>query len=101
MIEAENAPEPTLTDYGRAVELLRQRKAAYQLTFGGPHGEDVLKDLLPFCRGVTTCFHPDARIHAALEGRREVWLRIRNHLDRTPEELVEIYAPDLVNGDRT
>jgi hypothetical protein len=47
----------------------------------------VLKDLAKFCRAHTTTFHMDARAHALAEGRREVWLRIANHLELTSEEL--------------
>lgn len=69
-----------------------ERKTAFQLTFGSPAGEKVLDDFDRFCRGSRSCFDPDPRVHAVLEGRREVWLRIREHLDRTPEQLFELYT---------
>ena len=56
---------------------------------------DVMTDLAGFCRAERTCWDPDARIHAALEGRREVYLRIKQHHDLTPEELLILYS----NGD--
>lgn len=69
-----------------------ERQRAYQLAFGSPAGAAVLADLVWFCRGNASCFHADPRIHAALEGRREAWLRIRQHLDMAPEELYEFYT---------
>lgn len=78
-----------------AVEFFRQRKAAYQLAFSAASGTAVLEDLAKFCRASSSCFHADPRIHAALEGRREVFLRIREHLDLSPEEMVEHYGAVL------
>lgn len=40
----------------------------------------VLADLRDFCRARETTFDADPRVHALLEGRREVWLRIANAL---------------------
>lgn len=40
-----------------------------------------------------TTFHPDPRMAALLEGRREVWLRIQNHLKMSQDDLF-----DLVTG---
>jgi hypothetical protein len=45
-----------------------------------------------FCRAYETTFHADPRIHAVLEGRREVLLRITNHTNMTPDQLWEIYG---------
>lgn len=55
------------------------------------HTLDVLKDLAKFCRAHTTTYHPDARIHAVLEGRREVWLKIQEHLQMTMEEIYSLH----------
>lgn len=66
---------------------LAQRRTAYQLTFQGPHGEAVLDDLAKFCRAQASTFHEDPRVHALMEGRREVWLRIAQHLNLTEEQL--------------
>jgi len=99
----------TISDHWqRALQFIRQRKTAYQLTFnirikawtrkrafrivfGGPSGQMVLQDLLIFCRATETCFDPDPRKHAVLEGRREVWLRIQQHLNLTQEQLYTLY----------
>ncbi len=76
----------------KAKTFLRDRGIAYQQTFDikSRHANAVLKDLAKFCRAAETTYHPDARVHAALEGRREVWLRIQNHLNLSPEEIWEL-----------
>ena len=71
-------------------EFLQQRQSAYRLAFGSPAGQEVLKDLLKFCRARKTTFNADPRVHAALEGRREVWLRIEDHIGLTLDELFEL-----------
>jgi len=75
-----------------AYEIMQERKRVYQLAFTSPAGEMVLEDLTRFCRGDDTCWRVDPREHALLEGRREVYLRIKRHLDLTTEQLLEIYA---------
>jgi len=89
------------TSVEQLLSFLRQRKRAYQLVFRSPAGAEVLEDLAKFCRASDTCFDPDPRIHAALEGRREVWLRIQEYLDLTPEQLAAIKSGNriqLLNG---
>jgi hypothetical protein len=78
----------------KARSFLFTRKHAYQLVFNDENvfTKTVLKDLAKFCRAYDTTFHADPRLHAALEGRREVWLRIQNHLKLNPEELWERYG---------
>lgn len=53
--------------------------------------KDVLEDLANFCRANESTFHTDDRIHAALEGRREVWLRILEHTKMSPDQIWETY----------
>jgi len=73
--------------------IVADRKRAYQLTFNSPSGEMVLLDLVPFCRASETCVVPGDRDRTyVLEGRRETYLRIRDHLDLTVEQLVEKYT---------
>lgn len=74
----------------------RERKRSYQLAFRSPAGAEVLEDLAKFCRAFEPTFHEDARLHALLEGRREVWLRIQEWLDLTPEELTAIKSGNRV-----
>jgi hypothetical protein len=71
---------------------LGDRRYAYQTTFKGPLAQTVLKDLARFCRAHESTFHVDPRAHAMAEGRREVWLRLQNHLNLTTAELWELYS---------
>ena len=71
----------------QTLEGLAERQKNY---LGIPQG--VLDDLRGFCRGDRSTFHPDARSHALLEGRREVWLRIQQHLELTPDQLLVLYS---------
>lgn len=63
------------------------RQHQYRVAFRSPPGEAVLRDLARFCRANETTFHADPRAHALAEGRREVWLRIQNHLQLSPDDL--------------
>lgn len=98
----------------RAQAFIRQRKTAYQLAFtirlrawlpsrayrivfGGPAGQMVLQDLVMFCRAAETCFDADPRKHAVLEGRREVWLRIQQHMQLTPDQLYALYNGKMLH----
>jgi hypothetical protein len=65
----------------------RSRRSDYLTTFNGPVADRVLADLAEFCRARETTFHPDERLHAVLEGRREVWLRINKYLNLTDREI--------------
>ena len=73
---------------------LSKRKFAYQRVFSldNVYTEQVLKDLAKFCRADKSCFHSDPRLHAVMEGRREVWLRIQQHLKLPDAILWEIYT---------
>jgi hypothetical protein len=77
----------------RAIGFLTNRKQVYQQTFCNPIGERVLGDLAPFCRANETCVVPGDPVKTAiLEGRREVWLRIQQHINYSPEQLFALYA---------
>ena len=77
----------------KAMNFLRNRVRDYAQTFGesNEHAQDVLRDLEKFCRANDTTFHLDPRKHALLEGRREVYLRIRDHLDLPIDKLFKKY----------
>lgn len=77
---------------------LGERRYAYQQTFKGPLAEVVLKDLARFCRAHKSTFHADPRAHALAEGRREVWLRIAEHLRLSPDELWALYSGQSREG---
>lgn len=77
------------------LEFLRQRKTAYHLVFrlDQPADMEVLRDLAWFCRANESCVVPGDRDRTLLlEGRREVYLRIVQHLKLTPEQLFELYS---------
>lgn len=62
---------------------LETRRQAYTRLFSGAgdvaDADIVVQDLMKFCRLATTTFHPDPRISAMLDGRREVALRVLDH----------------------
>jgi hypothetical protein len=74
-----------------ALKYQSEKKVAFQLAFGGAHGKAVLADLAPFCRAKEPCGVPgDHDKTWGLIGRNEVWLRINQYLELTPEQLVAI-----------
>lgn len=71
-----------------------QKKAiAYNRVFDkqSPFTHEVLKDLAKFCRAHDSTFHPDPRVHAVMEGRREVWLRIQENLQLGVGEIYQLH----------
>lgn len=76
----------------KAQQFLSARRTDYVQTFNTPHGENVLEDLAKFCRANESTFHADPRIHAVLEGRREVWLRIAQHLNLSDSQLWRMFG---------
>lgn len=79
--------------HDEALKYWAEMKTAYQLAFGSPAGRTVLQDLKPFCRARETCVVPGDRDKTlVLEGRREVYLRVQDILDLTPEQLVELFT---------
>lgn len=83
-------------EWTTALAFIEDRKRAYQMVFGDVERnamqKAVIDDLAKFCRADETCFRTDAREHAELEGRREVWLRVQQHLNLSPEELAILYS---------
>jgi hypothetical protein len=78
----------------RAREFLHQRRNSYKrlFHFENRDAQVVLTDLAKFCRAHESTFNPDERTHALLEGRKEVWLRLQQHLNMTEEELWLLYS---------
>lgn len=89
---------PEIRDAARRARatILRARADAYRALLGAPGAprtraqKIVLADLKRFCRADQPCFDPDPRVHALLEGRREVWLRIASALALTDDEIAEL-----------
>jgi hypothetical protein len=74
---------------------VRDRKVAYCQLFEGEGnlaGRLCRADLSKFCREFESTFNPDPRIAANLDGRREVLLRIIDHLTLSVEELIKKYG---------
>ena len=78
----------------KSKSFLRGRQIAYRQTFNleSSTAVEVLEDLAKFCRANESTFNADPRVHAVLEGRREVWLRIQQHLQLSDEELWKLYG---------
>lgn len=72
---------------------LQKRAISYNKVFDkqSPFTEEVLMDLAKFCRAHESTFHQDPRLHAVLEGRREVWLRIQECLNLTIQEIYDLH----------
>jgi hypothetical protein len=79
---------------------LRKRQMAYAHVFNKENQflETVMEDLAKFCRARESTFHVEQRVHAVLEGRREVYLRIQDHLTLSPDKLLEKYGKGNGNG---
>lgn len=76
----------------KTLTFLGLRKKSYQSIFGssGMMGADAMKDLARFCYAAKSCAVPNRDLTLVLSGRREVWLRIQQHLHLEPEELASI-----------
>lgn len=73
------------------------RSTAYNQVFlkDAPMVLEVLRDLAEFCRAHKTTFHPNPHVQAALEGRREVWLRIEESLQLSSEQIFKLHRVHL------
>lgn len=87
----------------KVLNLYAARTHAYRMVFNKDNKftMTVLKDLAKFCRAHDSTFDKDERIHAVMEGRREVWLRIEQHLSLNQTELYELHRiKTLPNGEK-
>lgn len=78
--------------FGR--QFLRNRRLAYLRVFNTENRDVqvVLSDLASFCRADRTTVVPgDPVATAVLEGRREAWLRVNQHLHLSEETLWQLY----------
>ncbi len=55
----------------------------------------VLEDLSKFCRAHESTFNPNSHVASKLDGRREVWLHICNHINLSEEDLYQLYSKSL------
>lgn len=85
--------------WSQTMEYMGLRKKSYQVLFGksGVMGEEAMKDLARFCYAAKSTSVPNGELSRSLQGRREVWLRICEHLNLEPEELAAIYGAVTVD----
>jgi hypothetical protein len=83
-------------------QIFTGRAVAYNQVFSKDNQfrDTVLKDLARFCRAHKSTFHPDPRIHAMLEGRREVWLRIIENLELSSDEIYQLHIIKDQQGEK-
>lgn len=76
-----------------AKSFIFNRQKAYQEVFKkeSEMAKIVMADLAKFCRAEESSFNADPRVHALIEGRREVYLRIMMQLNKSSQELVEFH----------
>lgn len=74
-------------------EYYQKHMIAYNQVFSKENQftKTVLEDLARFCRAHQSTFHKDAKVHALLEGRREVFLRIAEYIGLSPDELLTLH----------
>ena len=78
----------------RSKQAVATRVRAYRATFDKAQRnvQIVLADLAQFCRAAESTFDTDSHVAAGLAGRREVWLRIAQHLNLQEEEAWALYT---------
>lgn len=74
------------------LDFIFDRKRAYQLVFRSPSGAIVLRDMAKFCRATSPPWGASPEETARYVGRNEVWHRIIEHLNLSPEELFQLYT---------
>jgi hypothetical protein len=70
---------------------INKKRIAYKMVFGSEEARIVLDDLRHFCFMDRTTYQPgDINAICFAEGRREVFLRIEEHLRLTEEALLDM-----------
>jgi len=80
------------------LQILDKRRRAYRDVFDNPNGAIVLEDLALFCRANKPTFEaddPNGRLSAYREGRREVYLRIKEFLGLTEDQITEMLKQQI------
>lgn len=103
MSEVVRVPRLNAESKALVEQKMRDRKDAYCRVFQNDVVENsaifVLRDLATFCREGSTTFDLNERVHCALEGRREVMLRIRDYLNLSVQELCNKYVKGYTDGE--
>ena len=77
---------------GKARLIVEEKKRDYQLAFGSPAGQRVLRNLQVFCGATEVPYAPgDANGTMKLIGNFEVWQHISAQLNLTTEQLYAIW----------
>lgn len=80
-------------------KVLGTRKSAYQQVFSGEGAPKVvLADLARFGYAQKSTFHPDPHAQGILQGRREMWLRIQQHLHLSEADLFDLLQLGKTEG---
>lgn len=82
---------------------LARRREAYVRVFvtGNSAQEDrdiVMNDMTRFCRGDASTFDMNERVHCLLEGRREWYQRVQDHVQLTQDALWVKYNSNQNEG---
>ncbi len=80
---------------------LIDRKKKYKEIFSKDDAEYVLADLARFCFARESCFDTDPLKMAHKEGRREVFLRIMDFINKSDKEIYEFMDKQINSGDTT
>lgn len=81
-----------------------ERQRHYKAVFGNLDSASVrfvLEDLAFFARAHASAFNPDPRLHALIEGRREVYYRIADNTQLPRDLLYERYVAADIERNRT
>lgn len=85
----------------RVLDFLSRRRQSYARKFdiasndlSASDAQVILNDLMRFCRGGESLFHPDRRMTDVLIGRQEVLHRIIDYARLDPAVLYEKYNSD-------
>jgi hypothetical protein len=90
MSGADGDANPEDGDGQYSLDIVRDRVRAYEMVFGGPAGKAVLEDLSKYC-GYRHYFDLDPYVNANMGGRRDVFMRILDHLHLDESELKSLY----------
>lgn len=94
--EAEGKKQAARNAIEETKVMLQAKGESYRRLLGGTpmegDREKVMLDLAKFCRAYESTFDANQRIHAVLEGRREVWLRIADFLNLDRDALFVKYT---------
>jgi hypothetical protein len=80
--------------WDKAKRFLFRRQICYRQVFNlqSQAAVVVLEDLAKFCRAHDSTFHPNDSAQSMMAGRREVWLRIQNHLKLSSDDLWQLHS---------